>query len=243
MNSFGWHRIPEGLRAGIVIATFAAWILANMPPYTKIYYTRTEAVDCEKYHDEYTGYPAGNGFDELTTLDEIKEYKGNYILKVDVSKLTPVKVYGDLEKRNVDKDKFYSGLTRIGCENMNYGVGRFFAAELSSGDRVCVFLDDHSLMFPRSGEMVLPIAKTEATGNGRVKELLREKTDLTAEETEVFVDAAGEWRMGKEGQKAYHMVMFLLIASFVVVFILVRKVIKVMMVAEESARAERGPLK
>lgn len=64
-----------------------SWLLSVIPNYGRSIYNQAQKVDYDKYTDQ-SGYPAGDGFEELTTYDEIKKNKYNYIIEVDAEDLT-----------------------------------------------------------------------------------------------------------------------------------------------------------
>ncbi len=75
-----------------------SWLLSVIPNYGRSIYNQAQKVDYDKYTDQ-SGYPAGDGFEELTTYDEIKKNKYNYIIEVDAEDLTPISVYKSLQEK------------------------------------------------------------------------------------------------------------------------------------------------
>ena len=65
-----FSRIKAPIACAIVLAAVLACGVMWIPDYGKDIYSETKAVDYDEYKDQ-TGFPAGNGYEELTKVEEI----------------------------------------------------------------------------------------------------------------------------------------------------------------------------
>ena len=72
VSTAAFSRIKASITFAILLATFIACGGTLIPDYGKTIYKSAEPVDYEKYEDQ-TGYPAGAGYEELTSREEIIE--------------------------------------------------------------------------------------------------------------------------------------------------------------------------
>lgn len=185
-----------GMAIGLIAAAFLTFFIGIVPNYQKIAYKNTEPVAYDKYENN-AGYPAAEGFPEVVSTYDINMMKKrNFTITLDVSKLTPIDFYMEI------KDRTYStnGFMRMINNNDFGGIGRFFIAELASGEKVLVFLDDTTIDLPKEGEVTLPIGKYIALRRCKFLTVLREKSGMP--DVDSFIDMAGDWREGEEAEKA-----------------------------------------
>lgn len=90
-----FSRVQPAIACAIILSAFIAWGLANIPDYGKAIYENAQAVDYDKYSDQ-TGFPAGQGYEELASYDEIIEAERNYKIVVDVTELVSTEIYKDI---------------------------------------------------------------------------------------------------------------------------------------------------
>ena len=189
-----FSRIKAPIACAIILAFFVAGAVMDFPDYGKAIYKSAEAVDYDEYKDQ-TGFPAGEGYEELTSVEEINSAEKNYILKVDAKELEPLKLYREISEKKYYTRKFAK---YIGTDG---GVGTFYVAKLKSGEKIIVFIDDRSFDIPKSGTVELPVASTKKMTNTEVVDFLQDATGLSEENLQYYVDTAGEWRESEDGQK------------------------------------------
>ena len=95
VSTAAFSRGKASITFAILLATFIACGVALIPDYGKVIYKSAEPVDYEKYEDQ-TGYPAGAGYEELTSREEIVEAEENYIIKVEAENLEATTMYKEL---------------------------------------------------------------------------------------------------------------------------------------------------
>lgn len=209
-----FSRMRDEIAVGFIIAMFLTFIVAIVPNYQKYAYRSTPAKVYDMYQD-YAGYPAAEGFPTVESLEDIQEVKNrNFTITLDVSDLKPLDFYMNIVERTYSTN----GFMRIINNNDYGGIGRFFVAELSSGETVLVFLDDTSIELPDEGRVTLPIGKYKNLGEGKFLTVLREKSDMP--EVSGFVDMAGNWRDSSEAKKADDIRWLLAMVFFVVSWII-----------------------
>ena len=64
-----------------------------------------------------------------------------------------------------------------------------------------IFIDDRAFTIPKSGIIELPVASTKKLKNEKVINKLAEYTGLSNDALTYYVDVAGKWREGEDGQK------------------------------------------
>ena len=194
------YRLPDHIFVGLFTAAFLTFLVAVLPNYQKSAYANTKPVDYEEY-EEQAGYPAGEGFPEITSVLDLETYGDkNFVVTVDAQTLTPLDFYGRIQKDIYKK----SGLWRALNNNDSGGIGRYFTVALESGERVVIFLDDTSLRLPKEGKITLPIGRKIYTSDNFSKEL-QEQTNLSEDVTAYYLDMAGIWRSGKEAKQVENM--------------------------------------
>lgn len=208
-----FSRMKDEIAVGFIIAIFTTFFAVIVPNYQKYAYENTEAKRYSEYENN-AGYPAAEGFPTVNSLADIDEAKNrNFTITLNVSKLTPLDFYMDIVGRTYST----SGFMRKIDNNDVGGIGRFFIAELASGEQVWVFLDDTSINLPEEGTVTLPIGVHKLLGEGKFLNVLREKSGMS--EAACFVDMAGKWREGPEAKKADDMRWYIGMAVFVVIWI------------------------
>ena len=204
-----FSKMKDGIAVGFIFAVFLTFFAAIVPNYQKYAYKNTEAREYDKY-ENYAGYPAAEEFPTVHSLDELLRVKNrNFTITLDVSRLTPLDFYMEI------KDQTFStnGFMRMLNNNDHGGIGRFFTAELDDGNHVLIFLDDTTIDLPKNGMVTLPIGIYMRMGEGRFRDVLREKSGLP--EAEHYIDMAGKWREGAEAEKADNMRLLAEIVLFV----------------------------
>ena len=189
-----FSRIKAPIACAIILAFLVAGAVMDFPDYGKAIYKSAEAVDYDEYKDQ-TGFPAGEGYEELTSVEEINSAEKNYILKVDAKELEPLKLYREISEKKYYTRKFAK---YIGTDG---GVGTFYVAKLKSGEKIIVFIDDRSFDIPKSGTVELPVASTKKMTNTEVVDFLQDTTGLSKDNLQYYVDTAGKWRESEDGQK------------------------------------------
>ena len=193
---------------------FLTFLAVIVPNYQKYAYKNTDAKVYDKYENN-GGYPATEGFPTVNSIEEIIEAENrNFTIILDVSKLTPLDFYMNIVERTYSTN----GFMRMINNNDYGGIGRFFIAELASGEKVLVFLDDTSIDLPEEGIVTLPIGTCKNLGEGNFLNVLREKSGMS--EVASFIDMAGKWRSGPEAKKADDIRWLIGIVVFVVSWIL-----------------------
>ena len=190
-----FSRVQPAIACAIILSAFIAWGLANIPDYGKAIYENAQAVDYDKYSDQ-TGFPAGQGYEELTSYDEIIEAERNYKIVVDVTEMVSTELYKDILGEQYYSKKF----AKYNNTNITGGVGTFYLAKLKNGDRVLVFIDDRVFTFFLSGTVELPVASTKKMDKMSAVNKLGEITGLSDEQLYYYVDTAGKWRESQDGQ-------------------------------------------
>ena len=196
VSTAAFSRGKASITFAILLATFIACGVALIPDYGKVIYKSAEPVDYEKYEDQ-TGYPAGAGYEELTSREEIVEAKENYIIKVEAENLEATTMYKELSGTGY----YIKKTARYEHGNTEGGVGTFYVAKLKDGQKMLVFIDDRAFTIPKSGIIKLPVASTKKLKNEKVLHKLEEITGLSQDELTYYVDVAGKWREGEDGQK------------------------------------------
>ena len=196
VSTAAFSRIKASITFAILLATFIACGGTLIPDYGKTIYKSAEPVDYEKYEDQ-TGYPAGAGYEELTSREEIIEAEENYIIKVEAENLEATTMYKELSGTGY----YIKKTARYEHGNTEGGVGTFYVAKLKDGHKMLVFIDDRAFTIPKSGIIKLPVASTKKLKNEKVLHKLAEITGLSQDELTYYVDVAGKWREGEDGQK------------------------------------------
>lgn len=196
VSTAAFSRGKASITFAILLATFIACGVALIPDYGKVIYKSAEPVDYEKYEDQ-TGYPAGAGYEELTSREEIVEAEENYIIKVEAENLEATTMYKELSGTGY----YIKKTARYEHGNTEGGVGTFYVAKLKDGQKMLVFIDDRAFTIPKSGIIKLPVASTKKLKNEKVLHKLEEITGLSQDELTYYVDVAGKWREGEDGQK------------------------------------------
>jgi len=196
MLNSAFYRMRDEYAIALILAGFLALFLAFIPNYQKYAYRYTEPIPYSlTWKKDSIGYPAAEDFPTVESIAEIEEVKKKYFtIELDRAKLTPMDIYLYLED-----NKFTSnGFMRIINNNEYGGAGRFFVAELASGEEVVVLLDDTTIDLPKEGKVRLPIGKSANVYSDKLKGELREKGDLSSVES--YIDMASDWREGEEAK-------------------------------------------
>ena len=75
------------------------WCIMIFTDYGREIYNNTAPVDYDEYTDQ-TGFPAGNGYEVLTSRKAIVENEKNYLIKIDASDLEATKLYKSIDESN-----------------------------------------------------------------------------------------------------------------------------------------------
>ena len=191
-----FSRIKDSIACAIILGAILGWCMANIPDYGRYFYNHTVPVDYDKYTDQ-TGFPAGEGYKELSNRADIVEAEENYVVTVDVKDLKPVNLY----KSIVKSAYYYKKFSKYNNANVEGGVATFYVAKLKSGDKVIVLIDDRTFTIPKSGTVKLPVASTKEMDSMKIIEKLEEFTGLTEDDLYYYVDTTEIWRKSEEGQK------------------------------------------
>lgn len=184
---------------GLMLAVFLSFILVTMPNYQKYAYRETrETIYLPLAKNDLVGYPAADNFPVVASMAEIEEGEYEFFtIELDMDDLTPIDLYMYLKKQTYSDRGF---MRIINNNDKDYGgAGRFFVAELASGESVVVLLDDTTIDLPKEGRVRLPIGEYESAGEGRFKDTLVEKSGLT--DLNGYIDMAGKWREGEESKQ------------------------------------------
>ena len=214
VSTAAFSRGKASITFAILLATFIACGVALIPDYGKVIYKSAEPVDYEKYEDQ-TGYPAGAGYEELTSREEIVEAEENYIIKVEAENLEATTMYKELSGTGY----YIKKTARYEHGNTEGGVGTFYVAKLKDGQKMLVFIDDRAFTIPKSGIIKLPVASTKKLKNEKVLHKLEEITGLSQDELTYYVDVAGKWREGEDGQKIEERAMERGVLTFIIAVI------------------------
>ena len=79
VSTAAFSRIKAPIACAIVVGGIFGWGMANIPDYGREIYNNTAPVDYDKYMDQ-TGFPAGNGYKELSNRADIIEAKENCVV-------------------------------------------------------------------------------------------------------------------------------------------------------------------
>ena len=191
-----FSRIKAPIACAIILGAILGWSMANFPDYGRYFYNQTAPVDYDKYTDQ-TGFPAGEGYKELSNRADIIEAKENYVVTVDVKDLKSANLYKSILK----SDYYYGKFAKYNNANLEGGVGTFYVAKLKSGNKVTVLIDDRTFTIPKSGTVKLPVASTKEMESTGFIEKLEELTGLAEDDLNYYVDTTEVWRKSEEGQK------------------------------------------
>ena len=191
-----FSRIKAPIACAIVLAAVLACGVMWIPDYGKDIYSETKAVDYDEYKDQ-TGFPAGNGYEELTKVEEIINTDHNYIVNVDTKDIKPANTYKDI----LGTTYYYKKSAKYIDSNTNGGVATFYVIELKSGEKILALIDDRAFTLPQTGCVELPVASTKRITNKTIINKLENSTGLSSEEVRYYVDTAGIWRKSPDGEK------------------------------------------
>ena len=93
----GFSRGRASIVCAIILGAILGWCMANFPDYGRYFYNQTAPVDYDKYTDQ-TGFPAGEGYKELSNRADIVEAEKNYVVTVDVKDLKSANLYKSILK-------------------------------------------------------------------------------------------------------------------------------------------------
>ena len=155
-----FSRIKAPIACAIVLAAVLACGVMWIPDYGKDIYSETKAVDYDEYKDQ-TGFPAGNGYEELTKVEEIINTDHNYIVNVDTKDIKPANTYKDI----LGTTYYYKKSAKYIDSNTNGGVATFYVIKLKSGEKILALIDDRAFTLPQTGCVELPVASTKRITN------------------------------------------------------------------------------
>ena len=196
VSTAAFSRGKASIVCAIILGAILGWCTANIPDYGRKIYSDTAPADYDKYTDQ-TGFPAGNGYRELSKRKDIVEAEDNYVVTVDAKDLESANLYKSILK----SDYYYGKFSKYNNANVEGGVGTFYIAKLKSGDKVIVLIDDRTFKIPKSGTVKLPVASTKEMESTGFIEKLQELTGLAEENLDYYVDTTEAWRKSEEGQK------------------------------------------
>ena len=191
-----FSRIKDSIACAIILGAILGWCIMIIPDYGREIYNNTAPVDYDEYTDQ-TGFPAGNGYEVLTSRKAIVENEKNYLIKIDASDLEATKLYKSIDESNYYTNKF--GKYTEG--NIEGGVGTFYIAKLENGDKIPVLIDDRAVTIPKSGAVELPVASTKPVDTMGLLERLEEITGFTEDELTYYEDTTEAWRKSEAGEK------------------------------------------
>lgn len=191
-----FSRIKDSIACAIILGAILGWCIMIIPDYGREIYNNTAPVDYDEYKDQ-TGFPAGKGYEVLTSRKAIVENEKNYLIKIDVSNLESTKLYKAIGESNYYTNKF--GKYTEG--NIEGGVGTFYIAKLENGDKILVLIDDRTVTIPKSGVVELPVASTKPVDTSELADKLEEITGFTEDELTYYVDTTEAWRKSETGEK------------------------------------------
>ena len=157
-----FSRIKAPIACAIVLAAVLACGVMWIPDYGKDIYSETKAVDYDEYKDQ-TGFPAGNGYEELTKVEEIINTDHNYIVNVDTKDIKPANTYKDI----LGTTYYYKKSAKYIDSNTNGGVATFYVIKLKSGEKILALIDDRAFTLPQiwrkspDGEKIKEEAQTK----------------------------------------------------------------------------------
>lgn len=206
-----FYRMRDEVALGLIAAVFIAFFVVIVPNYQKFAYQNTEPK-AYKEHVDNAGYPAAEGFPTVNSIAEIQAREDeNFTIEMDVSKLQEIDLYMDIKERTFSTSNF---MRNINNDDFG-GVGRFFVAELASGEKTILFLDDMTLDLPKQGTVTLPIGKVvNLKVGGNLSSKLSTISGL--EDVAYYIDMAGEWRESEEAQ-SFDMARWFIAAAIIVV--------------------------
>ena len=191
-----FSRIKDSIACAIIIGEILGWCIMLIPDYGREIYNNTAPVDYDEYTDQ-TGFPAGKGYEVLTSRKAIVENEKNYIIKIDTSDLESTNLY-----KAIGRSKYYtSKFAKYDRGNLKGGVGTFYIAKLENGDKILVLIDDRTVTIPKSGAVELPVASTKSVDTMELADKLEEITGLTEDELTYYVDTTEAWRKSEAGEK------------------------------------------
>ena len=177
-----FSRIKDSIACAIIIGAILGWCIMLIPDYGREIYNNTAPVDYDEYTDQ-TGFPAGKGYEVLTSRKAIVENEKNYIIKIDTSDLESTNLY-----KAIGRSKYYtSKFAKYDRGNLKGGVGTFYIAKLENGDKILVLIDDRTVTIPKSGAVELPVASTKSVDTMELADKLEEITGLTEDELTYYV--------------------------------------------------------
>ncbi len=226
MSTSAFIKMRDEFAIALILAAFLTFLLAFIPNYQKHAYKDTEPVEYSSFmRTDCVGYPSAESIPTVNSIAEIEEAKETYFtIELDRANLTPIDLYLYLEERTFSTN----GFMRIINNNDFGGVGRFFVAELESGEEVVVLLDDTTIDLPKKGEIRLPIGKSVKVNSDKIKGMLRDKSGLP--NVESYVDMAGDWRESEEAKEVekfrYLIMTVVFIGSWIMFSVLMVRVTK-----------------
>ena len=192
------HKILSNkLQIIIITGVFMIFLVAYLPHFLeKKAYQDTSAVTYDQYDDQ-TGYPAGDGFTDIKSAKDT-ENLNNFTITVDVENLHPTHKYKTiLSKSYCNVIMRYLNNTHVN------GIGQYYTVVLESGEEIIVFLDDFALDIPRHGVITLPVSRrVNVLEAGATLREIQIEHYIAVENTNWYVDATGDWRLGEEAQTA-----------------------------------------
>lgn len=185
-------RIRPDILLRIVLSIIFAFIITGLVGVDRIYYKKAakEWVDFAML-----GYPASDQLPRVTSIEMIKE-ADLFTIELEPGQLEPTGIY-----RRILGDDYYTRRMGVWVETASgKSVGQFYAAQLESGEKVLVFLDDSAISL-KGSKITLPVGGMDDYINSEIHDELGQKYGLA--EPEWFVDMAGyQWRSTEYGEQA-----------------------------------------
>lgn len=223
MSGSAFVRMRDEHAVALILAALLAFFIAFIPNYQKNAYRDTAPIAYSPMmKTDSVGYPSTDSFPTVDSIAEIEEAMGKYFtIELDREKLIPIDLYLYLKDRTFSTN----GFMRIINNNDFGGAGRFFVAELASGEAVVVLLDDTTIDLPQKGKVRLPIGKSVKVNADKYKNMLKEKSGLSSVES--YIDMAGNWREGEEAKRIenirYLIVTVVFIGSWIIFSVLLTR--------------------
>jgi len=193
--SLAHFRLSSTMIIRLVLVTLTAYIVAYVPNYQKIAYKNTPKIDYG--YLSCAGYPAGRGYPVVQSAEDAMLYD-EFVIVIDVEKLEGTDRYRD----NIFKKTYRGAFVRVVNNNLSdYGIGQYYVATLESGENIILFLDDTALDLPKKGKVTLPIGEVIRVKKNSVFNYIQEEFGLKDENSNWYVDMAGDWRSGEQAEK------------------------------------------
>ena len=177
----------------------------------------------EEYHKSSSfavGYPALWDTVRVNSVEDILQGNSNFTIELSSADLYPTGYYENLLQPAM---RWGSAWDAFCARLEGEAVGQYYIAELASGERIVIYLDEKAL-FLIGSKIILPIGRHAGYSISKMKEEWVEKYDLS--ENTWLVDMAGfEWRRSETARKIQGIREALFVISFIAYMVMWYKIL------------------